>query len=102
MRPVEEIMAAMGRNATTRQKIERLQSEIPEDASGVPLGKVLEEYVASVADFLANIVLDLAQDIGAIPSRKKAERELREALELIRVVAVYKTLQLQEAADETE
>jgi len=96
VKPLNEVMAAIG-DASTSQKIERLRKEIGDtDIAGVALADVLEEYVASVADFLANIVLDLADDMGVIPSRKKADRELREALDLIRTIAVYRALEKQD------
>ena len=99
MKPLNEVMAAMG-DVSTNEKIERLRKEIGDaDVEGVSLAGVLEEYVASVADFLANIVLDVAEDAGVIPSRKKANRELRDALDLIRTVAVYRALEKESDED---
>lgn len=96
MKPLNEIMAVT-KDMPTPKKIERLRYEIEQvETEGVPLGAILEEYVASVADFLANIVLDLADDLGAIPDRKTADVELKESLDLIRTIAVYKALEQQE------
>lgn len=96
MKPLNEMMAVT-KDLPTPKKVERLRYEIEQvETEGVMLTAVLEEYVASVADFLANIVLDLADDMGAIPDRKKADVELKESLDLIRTIAVYKTLEAQE------
>ena len=97
MKPLNEIMAAMGEGATTRQKTERLRAEMSDVDAPITRTLVLEQYIASLADFLTGVFLDLAEDVGALPSRKKADREMREALDLIRTIAVYKALEQTEA-----
>lgn len=94
--PFREILAAMGKEATNREKTERLQYEIDKlDNPQVRLTTVLDEYVTDVSHLLISLVLDLAQDLGVLQEdRDQADREVHETMVFLKTLAVYKTIEL--------
>lgn len=93
LKPMDEILAAMGDDVTTEQKTTRLYHELEklgDEAPEISHQAVLERSLRLSFDLVINVFLDLAGDVGALPEgRDAASQDLHDALDFIRMIAVY-------------
>lgn len=104
VKPMAEIFAAMGDEATVEDRTNRLLVEIEKlgfDAPRVNHGDVIERHLRLATQLLSNVFLDLAADIGALPDgRDVAKQELSDALAYIDAYALYSVMEENDEATE--
>lgn len=96
MKPMSTLMAEMNGLEVSEKTdlIMDLIDELGDDAPLVNPTAVTDRYVTTALNLLINVLLDVANDVGALPQgRDVADQELKDALGFIRVHALYETME---------
>lgn len=100
VKPLDDILAAMGKDATAAERAERIYYEIEklgDDAPGVEQYAVVMATMRATQRLLMNVLLDGLQDMGLLPEGKP--EALRQLADAVRFVEAYSLYEQMEAAE---
>ena len=92
MKPLHKILSENPDDSLADLAVKmRTELEEVEPFTAADLMSTLDEYITDVTKFTISLVLDVAEQVGALPEgRKQAEDEADAAVVYLKTMAVYK------------
>ena len=102
MKPLHKILSENPDDSLAELTVKmRADLEDADEFGAADLVTTLDEYITDVTKFTISLVLDVAEQVGALPEgRKQAEDEADAAVVYLKTMAVYKAAEAKEEVGE--